>query len=66
MSHYNIIHIIIIIIIVVCNYNTEISQIKFIQKNVISAEYIIRKYLYNGTKNQNTTIIRSYDNILNS
>jgi len=42
MSHYNNIHIIII-----CDYNTEISQIKFIHRNVISSEYTINEYVYN-------------------
>jgi len=42
MSHYNKIHIIII-----CDYNAEISQIKFIQRNVISSECTINEYVHN-------------------
>jgi len=43
MSHYNKIH----VIIITCDYNTEISQIKFIQRNVISSEYTISEYVHN-------------------
>jgi len=31
--------------IIICDYNTKIRQMKFIQRNVISSEYAISKYL---------------------
>ena len=43
MSLDNKIHIIIII----CDYNTYIRQIKFTQGNVISSEYTINEYVCN-------------------
>ena len=36
-----------IIIIIICDYNTSIRQIKFIQGNMISSEYTINEYARN-------------------
>jgi hypothetical protein len=31
----------------ICHYNTQIRQIKFIQRNVISSEYTVSEYIHN-------------------
>jgi len=67
---------------VICDYNTHIRQIKFVQGTVISSEYTIneihnvtrqhiktiQEYLHNAhiILNQHTTTIKSYDTVLNS
>ena len=34
-------------IIIICDYNTQIRQIKFTQGNVINSEYTVHEYVYN-------------------
>jgi len=54
MSLENKIHIILI-----CNYNTLIKHIKFIQGNVISSENTINEYVHNVPR-QNLKTIQEY------
>jgi len=35
---------------VICDYNTEISQIKLIERNVTSSEYTINEYVLNALR----------------
>ena len=46
-------------IIMICDYNTIIRQIKFIQGNVISSEYTINEYVHNVPR-QNSKTIQEY------
>ena len=68
--------------IVICDYNTYIRQIRFVQGTVITSEYAvneihnvtrqhlktIQEFLQNATRilNQHTTVIKSCDTVLNS
>ena len=45
--------------IVICDYDTQIIQIKFIEGNVISSEYTINEYVYNVPR-QNLKTIQEY------
>ena len=43
----------------ICDYNTQIRQIKFIQGNVIGSERTINEYVHNIHR-QNTKTIQDY------